>query len=199
MSNLVSPEDLEKWFMSIPPAELAKQRHDVKADLATMSDTPLDRQAVNDLSHRLFELTVKHNLNIQMIMDATNLPHEAILRLQSGNPFVKRHAFDVLKEFADNLEKTGKYSFPPVEYPNKISKEASILISDRIVETMLSYYIDQKTMAEQSGLTPNEVNRLTSENEFVSQRALDIMLAYLDQVDYWKGPKPDATHTTTRN
>ena len=101
MPKLVSPQDLEKWLMSIPPAQLAKERRDVKADLSAMSNTPLDEHVVNELSHQLFNLTVKYNLDIDIIMSATHLPHEAILRLQSGNPFVTKEALESQPEEPD--------------------------------------------------------------------------------------------------
>lgn len=199
MSKLVSPEELHQWLMTIPPAQLAKERYSVKADLAVISDTPLNRQKVDDLSHQLFALTAKYNLSVQKIMDATNMPHEAVLRLQSGNPFVKHRAFEIIKQFADDLEKTGQLSIPETKSPNKISKYASLLISDRLIETVMVYHIDQKTIVEQSGLPYNDVSRLFSENPFVAQKSLDILNAYLDQVDYWKGPKPDNVRTNTEN
>lgn len=195
MANLVSPEDLQKWLMSIPPAELAKERYDVKADLSAMSDAPLDEHIVNELSHQLFDLTVKHNLDIDMIMSATHLPHEAILRLQSGNPFVTKEAFDILKSFADTLSKTGQIPSLEDTPSTKISQYDALLISNRVFNAVMTYGIDQDTIAKQSGLPYNDIARLSSENPFVVQKSLDILNAYLDQVDYWKGPKPDANHS----
>lgn len=195
MSNLVSPQDLEKWLMSIPPKQLAKERRDVKADLSAMSNMPLDENIVNDLSHQLFELTVKHNLSINIIETATNLPHEAILRLQSGNPFVTQEAFDILKSFADDLSKTGQIPSREDTPSTKISQDDAILISNRLFNAVMTYGIDQDTIAKQSELPYNDIARLSSENPFVAQKSLDIINAYLDQVDYWKGPKPDANHS----
>lgn len=195
MSKLVSPQDLEKWLMTIPPEQLAKERHNVKADLSAISNTPLDEHVVNELSHQLFNLTVKYNLDIDIIMSATHLPHEAILRLQSGNPFVTQEAFDTLKSFADIVSKTGEIPSLEDTSSTKISQDDAFLISNRLFNAVMTYGIDQETIAKQSELPYNDIARLSSENPFVSQKSLDILNAYLDQVDYWKGPKPDANHS----
>lgn len=117
MSKLVSPEELHKFFMIMPPAQLAKERYAVKAHLNQTDD--------------------------QLIKS------------------------------------------------NKISKENSNLISNRLFEAVLIYNLNQKLIADQTGLPFNDVARLSSENQFVSQESFETMMAYLDQVEYWKGPKPN--------
>ena len=117
MSKLGSPEELHKFFMIMPPEQLAKKRSDVKTHLNQTDD--------------------------QLIKS------------------------------------------------DKISKENSHLISNRLFESVLIYNLNQKLIADQTGLPFNDVARLSSENQFVSQESFETMMAYLDQVEYWKGPKPN--------
>ena len=117
MPKLVSPEELHKFLMTIPPAKLAKERSEVKA---------------------------------------------------------------YLNQKDDQLIKS-----------DKISKENSNLISNRLFEAVLMYNLNQKLIAYQTGLPFNDIARLSSENQFVSQESFETMMAYLDQVEYWRGPKPN--------
>lgn len=61
----------------------------------------VEKNEIEKLSNTMFELTVAYGLSPQKIFNATGVGFNAIIRIQSANPFVNHHDFVRVKRYVD--------------------------------------------------------------------------------------------------
>lgn len=61
----------------------------------------VDKDEVEELSHRMFEATFAYKLNPDKVVKATGVGRNTVIRIQSGNPFVEQNDLVKVKEYVD--------------------------------------------------------------------------------------------------
>ena len=146
---------------------------------------PLDKQSVDQLSYSLFENTIKHGLSRDMIAKSSHTDSEEVLRLQSGNPFVKQESFDRVKAFIDSLDFKASESDD-----SKVDNTSEILTINSGTITQMSSLLVEKYFARNY-----EYKYAVS----YTDKQSDIKKAFVVLADFMPSTKGESTDEVSNN